>query len=530
MRRLDFEWSAGSVPQALSVIPWVVVMNENQVGSPDSSIEVRDRSEVVRGRLPGDRVVRKQRRRVQRLRRALGVAALFSTGYGNVGSSIYYALGVTTLYALGAAPIALMAAGVFFILTVLSYTEATVALPEAGGASSFARRGFNELMSFFAGWATLLSYVVTISISAFSAVGYLGVFFPVFHEQAWVIGGAVLAIVLLTVLNLMGVREAATLSVVFAVIDLIVQVALVVVGGVLLVNLPDLFSRIQWGTAPTWGGFVYGISVAMVAYTGIETISNMAEEVRNPSRNVPRSYFLLIGSVLLLFFGISVVALAAMPVTCVDGICSTQLTSMYLDDPVAGIAENLPEPFNHIFAPIVGVLAFTILLIAANAGILGASRLSFSMGVHRQIPPLFHKIHPTLHTPYVAILFFGTVAVLLVLSGDVAQLADVYIVGAMLTFTMAHLAVVGMRIKEPNLERPFKLPFNFMVRGYEIPITPLIGGGATAIVFVMVFTTRDFGRNVGLAWILLGMALYIWYRRKAGLSIWEPADRLAHHG
>ncbi|HEX3245310.1 MAG TPA: APC family permease [Chloroflexota bacterium] len=503
-------------------------MSEEQAGG-STPAGAHPRTQVIRGRLPGDRVVRKPRRRIQRLRRALGVAALFSTGYGNVGSSIYYALGVTTLYALGAAPLALMAAGVFFILTVLSYTEATVAVPEAGGASSFARRGFNELMSFFAGWATLLSYVVTISISSYSAIGYLAVFFPIFHEQFWITVGAVIAIVLLTWLNLVGVREAATLSVIFAVIDLVVQVSLVIVGGVLLVNLPDLLGRIQWGTAPTWTGFIYGISVAMVAYTGIETISNMAEEARNPSRNVPRSYFLLIGAVLVLFFGISVVALAAMPVTCVDGQCTSELISRYLEDPVAGIAVNLPEPFNHIFAPIVGILAFTILLIAANAGVLGASRLSFSMGAHRQIPPFFHRIHPTLHTPYVSILFFGIVAVILVIPGDVPQLADVYIVGAMLTFSLAHFSVVGMRIREPNLERPFKLPFNVKVSGYEIPITPLIGGIATAIVFVLVFATRDFGRNVGLVWVVLGIGLYIWYRRKAGLSIWHPAERLTHH-
>ncbi len=125
-------------------------------------------------------------RRLHGLQRVLGTNALAATAYGNVGSSIYYALGVTTLYALGASPFALMAAGIFFIFTVLSYTEATVALPEAGGASSFARRGFNELFSFFAGWATLLSYVVTISISAFSAVGYLAVFFDVFERQLWV--------------------------------------------------------------------------------------------------------------------------------------------------------------------------------------------------------------------------------------------------------------------------------------------------------------------------------------------------------
>ena len=86
-------------------------------------------------------------RRERRLRRTLGVPALFSSGYGNVGSSIYYALGVTAAFALGATPLALTLAGVFFVLTVLTYTEATVAVPEAGGASNFARQGFNELVS-----------------------------------------------------------------------------------------------------------------------------------------------------------------------------------------------------------------------------------------------------------------------------------------------------------------------------------------------------------------------------------------------
>ena len=163
-----------------------------------------------RGAKPSNlRVVRRIRLEL-RLRRTLGVPALFSSGYGNVGSSIYYALGVTAVFAYGATPIALALAGIFFILTVFTYTEATVAVPEAGGASNFARQGFNELVSFVTGWGTLLSYTVTISISAFSAVSYLAVFFPIFENQAAVIIGAVVVILLLMGLNLVGVEEAAT--------------------------------------------------------------------------------------------------------------------------------------------------------------------------------------------------------------------------------------------------------------------------------------------------------------------------------
>lgn len=153
------------------------------------------------------------------------------------------------------------------------------------------------------------------------------------------------------------------------------------------------------------------------------------------------------------------------------------------------------------------------------------------MGAHQQIPPFLYRIHPKFQTPYISIMFFGAIAVLLVLPGDVTQLADVYIVGAMLTFTLAHLAVVGMRIKEPDLERPFKLPFNVRMWNREIPITPLIGGSATFIVFIMVVVSRDFGRNVGIVWIVAGLSLYWWYRRVAGLSLTKTAPRLRtmHH-
>lgn len=492
--------------------------------------EERERSvgpsiETVHGRKPGDVFIRRRIPRAMRLRRALGVAALFSTGYGNVGSSIYYALSVTTLYALGAAPLALTIAGLFFILTVLSYTEATVRVPEAGGSSSFARQGFNELFSFIAGWATLLSYTVTIAISSFSAVGYLAVFFPVLEDPPETTIGALVVIAILAVLNVIGVREATALSVFFAVIDLATQVMLVVLGAIFLVNLPQLIGNIHFGVAPTWDNFIVGISVAMVAYTGIETISNMAEEARRPEQSVPRSYGLLILAVLVLFTGISVVALSAMPVTCTNGSCTSELTTTYLEDPVAGIAHHMPEPFRTVLTPLVGVLAFTILVIAANAGVLGVSRLSYSMAAYRQIPEWTYRLHPTFQTPYVAILFFCAVAALLVLPGDITQLADIYIVGAMLTFTMAHLAVIGMRLRSPQAQLAFRIPLAVRVRGRELPLLPAIGGTATFSIFILVIATRPFGRWVGIGWMLAGLAIYAWYRRHEGLSLFETVRR-----
>lgn len=477
-------------------------------------------TEIIQGRRPGDVIVRRRRARLERLRRALTVPALFSTGYGNVGSSIYYALGVTALYALGAAPLALLAAGVFFIFTVLTYAEATVAVPEAGGASSFARHGFGEFMSFLAGWATMLSYTVTISISAFAVSGYLSVFFPDLRAFPANVIFTLIVIALLTVLNIIGVREATTVSVAFAVLDLGTQVLLVAVGAFTLLNLPLLLSQVNFGVAPTWGSFIYSISIAMVAYTGIETISNMVEEARRPEATVPRSYGLLVGAVLILFVGISVIALSAMPVhQAADGSYTTELGTEYVADPVAGIAEKLPEPLNHIFEPIVAVLASTILLIAANAGIMGVSRLTFSMGTYQQLPAFLSRIHRRFRTPYVSVVFFCIVAAVIVLPGNLGDIADVYIFAAMLTFTLAHASVIAMRIRSPGLERPFRLGWAINYRGYEIPITAVLGGLGTFTVWTIIVFTRPFGRWAGLAWMVVGIASYVMYRRRQGLDL-----------
>src|SRR6516165_590037 len=223
------------------------------------------------------------------LRRSVGVGGLFATAYGNVGSSIYYALGLVAAYALGLTPVVFMLAGGLFALTAKTYAEGAAMFPEAGGSSSFARHAFNELVSFFAGWALMLDYIITIAISAFFVPHYLGAFFPsLVHNPGGVIGGLVV-IVLLAALNIRGLGESASLNVVLAVADLCTQLVLVVLGVVLVLNPSLLVNQVHLGTAPTWSNLIFALSVAMVAYTGIETISNMAEEAKDPGRQVPRA-------------------------------------------------------------------------------------------------------------------------------------------------------------------------------------------------------------------------------------------------
>src|SRR5256714_15086603 len=166
------------------------------------------------------------------LRRVLGTSALFSTAYGNVGSSIYYALGLVASFALGLTPVVFVITGVIFYLTAATYAEATAMYPEAGGSSSFARHAFNGLWSFFAAWAQMLNYVITIAISAYFVPHYLGgLFWEYLRTSPGDIFFGIGVIVVLSAINVFGVREAAGLNVFLAVLDFSTQLLLVVVGA-----------------------------------------------------------------------------------------------------------------------------------------------------------------------------------------------------------------------------------------------------------------------------------------------------------
>ena len=265
---------------------------------------------------------------------------------------------------------------------------------------------------------------------------------------------------------------------------------------------------------------IFALSVAMVAYTGIETVSNMAEEAKEPGRDVPKAVNLVLVAVLGVYAGISVVALSALPVHEHAGTFSTALGTTYENDPVLGIVNQLGlgTGLEHGLRAYVGVLAATILLIATNAGLIGVSRLSWSLSEHRQLPRLFARLHPRYRTPWFTIAVFSVLAVLLLLPGKTDFLGNLYSFGAMLSFTIAHIAVVALRYRQPNRPRPYRAPWNVRVRGREIPLTAVLGALGTAAAFVSVLVLHTEARTVGLAWMVVGMGGYILYRRHQGLD------------
>jgi APA family basic amino acid/polyamine antiporter len=454
------------------------------------------------------------------LERVLGTGALFSTAYGNVGSSIYYALGLVAIFALGMTPIVFLIAGIIFACTAATYTEATTMYPEAGGSSSFARRAFNEFWSFFAAWGQMLNYIITVAISAFFVPHYLGVFWdPLRHSPGDVLFG-IGVVACLGALNIFGVREAAGLNVFLAVADFLTQLALVVLGAILVLSPEQLVDNVDFGTAPTLSNFLIAIPVGMVAYTGIETISNMAEEARDFGRTIPRAMGGVVIAVIAIYALLPSVALSAMPVH--DG--TTQLATTYSGDPVLGVVKNIDLGALQRPAEIyVGILASTILFIATNAGVIGVSRLTYSMGQHRQLPERLRQLHPRFRTPYIAIFVFGLVACLTILPGQADFLGTIYAFGAMLSFTIAHVSVIALRIKEPDRKRPYRGPGEVRIRGRALPLFALVGGLGTGTAWVVVTILNLETLIAGTAWLTIGIATYVVYRRRQGLTLFQTA-------
>jgi APA family basic amino acid/polyamine antiporter len=460
------------------------------------------------------------------LRRVLGTPALFSTAYGNVGSSIYYALGLVASYALGLTPIVFLVTGGIFYLTAATYSEATVMFPEAGGSSSFARHAFNELWSFFAAWAQMLNYTITIAISAFFVPHYLGGLYSsaLLRSPGDVLFG-IGVVALLSLVNVIGVREAAGLNIVLAITDLATQLLLVIIGITLVLSPDVLLHNVHLGVAPTWKNFLVAIPVGMIAYTGIETISNMAEEARDQTRTIPRAIRAVVAAVFAIYAALPLVALSALPVHRHDGHYSTLLGTSeshggFAGDPVLGIVKHLHlGPLQTAGEIYVGLLAATILFIATNAGIIGASRLVYSMGLHRQVPDRLSRLHPRFSTPWLGILLFGAVACVTIIPGKAEFLGNMYAFGAMLSFSMAHLSVIWLRIKDPDRPRPYRGPGTIRIAGRELPAFAVLGLAGTGLAFVTVTILHLEVAVAGVGWLLLGIVIYVLYRRRHGLDL-----------
>ncbi|MBI2847686.1 MAG: APC family permease [Chloroflexi bacterium] len=501
---------------------------------------------------PGDRVFHPRRITRPRLRRILGIPGLFSIGYGDVGSSIYYALGVTALVALGATPIALGIAGVIYIFNALTYAEGSAMIPEGGGSASYARLAFNDMAGFASGWVLMLSYIVTVAISAYTIPPYLSHFWPVLSQPVAGTFASMGIVVFLLVVNVIGIKESSGMNVFFIAVDIITQITLVMLGVVLLLMpnpgllVQNMFGEGNW---PSASSLIFGIAIAALCFTGVESVSQHGEETRQPEKKMPRTYILMVVTVLVLFAGISLVALTAMtpqelgdPVNGwardpVAGIASAVSTAISPEEVAAGVPSEeariiivwLLGGVRELLPALVALLAATILLTATNAGLLGISRLTYNLSTHRQLPATLGRVHHHFRTPYIAIILFSLACLMILIPGFFSQtffadLGALYVFGSLLTFAIAHAAILRLRMTKPELHRPFRLGGNLRIGGWALPLTAILGMLGTAVIWVVVIIIQPYSRWAGLSWLAIGFIVYYIYRKSQRMSLFH-ADK-----
>lgn len=457
------------------------------------------------------------------LKKVLGVFDIFAVSYGDLGSSIFYALGIVAFYALGLTPIALGAAGFVFVCTALTYAELTAMIHEAGGAASFSRYAFNDLFAFIAGWGLLLDYIVTITISAFTVSPYLAYFFSPFAETDIQMISSIVIIALLFFLNVVGVKQSTRFSLVLTGTTLLVEIVIIALGFAIAFNISTLIDHFRIGVAhaawsPSWPEFWKGVAMAMVAFTGVETVAQLGGESTNPKKTPPRALMLTMVALLFVFLSLSSIAVTVVP--------PHVLGTTYEMHPIAGMIKAFPMG-GQVLGPSVAIIAAIVLIVASNAGLIGASRLTYNMGEYYLLPRFFARLLPRFRTPAVALGFFALVSIALIIAslGQLSFLADLYNFGAMINYFSAHVALLVLRVKKPFWERPFRLRLSIPFGRFgRLPITAIVGALSTLAVWGLVIVTKPIGRWAGFTWMVLGIAMYVWYRRKKKI---KPAGHVA---
>jgi len=468
-------------------------------------------------------------RKLPRLQRVLDAPTLFAIAYGEIASSIYFALGIIALHALGFTPLVLLVTGAIFLLVSLSYAEGTAAVRETGGAATLVRIAYNDLVGFVTGWALFLDYLIVIALSALFVPHYVaGAFFTKIHRPWDVVAGCGV-IAGIAIVRLVHRTRLHRWALMVAVVDLVTQLLLIVLGLALLFSPHALTRGTSLGHSPTWHSIAFALPIAMLAYTGLETIANLAEETRRPGRDLPRSLFGSIGLVVVLYIAIAVVGLSAFPPE-----HGTLLGSNWLRSPLVGIVVQLrthvPDVIGAPLQVFVGLSGALILATAATTSISGFGRLAYSLGEHGQLPRKFGWLSPrTLVSPQsivaAALISIALLAGTASLAHPVFFLASLFSFGVLLAFTATQLAVIKLRFSDPDRRRPYRVPFAVG----RIPLPSILGALLTFTIWVIALATHKGARYGGPAWLAAGLVLYVVVRKARGEGLLERVQSADEH-
>jgi basic amino acid/polyamine antiporter, APA family len=447
--------------------------------------------------------------------RASGGAMIFAVAYSAVGFSLYFSLGVVADYGLGLTPLLFLGAGLMFILATLSFAEGGSMFVERGGSSNIARYAFNELVSFVAGWALLIDFIVVVALAAVSAPNYLSPIWDEFgHGTGEVLTAVaiVLGAALINILGWWGFRRQRML-VALAVGDIVVQILLIVVGLAVAFDPAALTQNLDLFSSPTASDAIYAFVIATVAFAGIEAASDLAPDLDWNVPDLRRAVTAGAALLPLVYAGVAAVALMTVPVLATPDGPESALGDEFIEEPILGVAKSFdPAWVSDLMQVVVVIVAPVVLVWAASTAMLGLSRHVYVLATNRQIPSWLGKLSAR-RTPYVAIAGATLIAVGLVIPGDIEVLAGIYAFGATLAIVIAHGSILRLRAKRPDVARPFRVPWDVRIRGMDLPLPTLVGFVITGLAWLSVLVYHDEARWVGGGWMAFGLVGYVVYRK-----------------
>lgn len=483
----------------------------------------------------------------QKLRRAVGTWGSYTWGYADVGADIYVALGLVVAAAQGLSNVAFLVAGLIYVTVGLAYTELSAMYPLAGGGQLFVLRGLGDIWGFAAGWAVLLDFTIDIALFALFSAGYFDHFFPNLSRPPWIILQAAGLVLLLLVLNILGVRESSRLNEIAAGLDITVETILIFVGFFFAFDPAFYWHQVtQTATHLDVSRLLFGTSLAIISFVGLESIAQASQETERPTAVVPRTSVALILTILAYALAMSNLALGLVPWQSFDpsstqaaychGLSATACSNEHLahqNAPVAWLAVHLPV-IGQFVAPVIAILGTLLLLISSNAGVYGSSRIMYSMAVNDLVPSFFTRVSARFRTPVISLVVFCTIAlgelIFAGLTPDAANtLGDMYAFGAASSYTLVFVSLLVLRYTDQDTPRSFKVPWNVKVeyRGkrFELPIVGVLGLFGITSVLAMVILTHPIGRIAGPLWIGLGLLGYFLYRRRRQLPFYGSVRR-----
>lgn len=442
------------------------------------------------------------------LSRNLNLFTITMIGIGGmIGAGIFVLTGIAAGVAGPALILAFALNGIITSFTAMSYAELGSAYPEAGGSYRWVKEGLGGAQGYLSGW---MSWSAAASAGALYALG-----FGRFASELWLIGSLptfglsvsqmtlifmTLIIIAFTFINYLGASETGSIGNVVTLAKIFILALFVLFGIIVMLRSGGWQGRFTSDFMPN--GFVAvfaAMGVTFVAFEGYEIIVQSGEEVINPKRNIPRAIFISIAVAVTIYLLVSIVAIGA-----TNPPPGMEVYQFLGEQKEVAVVETAQQTFPGGIGAIVLLFSGLVSTMSAlNATTYSSSRVSFAMGRDHNLPFLLSKVHPKRLTPYWAVIFSGAFMLIISWLLPIEAVAAAAGILFLLLFLQVNVVVMRLRLKLPDMERGFRVPF--------FPVIPLLGIVINALLAIYLFTFSPLAWYVALGWIVVGLLAYYTY-------------------